>query len=173
MPSQDVPGQDVPGQDVPGQDVPGQDVPGRDVAQSFPVLIETPDGVQINVNGVAQVTLPCHTRFTERGRKEEELSAERLDFWLPQGSNLLIGTMGMIILAALFTMVGIGIQLGVAGVLAVGLSEASTFGRWVSFLILCAVGVFTLRYSVTAIRALADPQPGSSMSNTAGTSFTL
>jgi hypothetical protein len=58
-------------------------------------------------------------------------------------------------------------------VLAVGLSEVNTFGRWVAFFILLALGIFTLWYSVTAIKALADPQPGSSMSNTAGTSFTL
>jgi hypothetical protein len=53
------------------------------------------------------------------------------------------------------------------------LSEASTFGRWLAFVLLFAVGIFTLTYSITAIRTLADPQPGSSMSSTAGTSFTL
>jgi hypothetical protein len=33
--------------------------------------------------------------------------------------------------------------------------------------------MFLLYYSTTAIRALADPQPGSSMSAVPGTSFTL
>jgi hypothetical protein len=81
--------------------------------------------------------------------------------------------MGMAILAGIVTMIGIGVELGTAGVLAVGLSEASTFGRWAAFVILFVVGIFTLIYSITAIRTLADPQPGSSMSNSAGTSFTL
>jgi hypothetical protein len=35
------------------------------------------------------------------------------------------------------------------------------------------LAAFTPHYSVTAIMALADPEPGSSMSTTAGASFTL
>ncbi len=135
------------------------------------------------MNGVAQVTLPTGTRYVAPYRlKDPEgpegpegtlLKAEQLRFRWPQGANSFIGTMGMVILASLVTMIGIGIQLGIAGVLAIGLSEANTFGRWVAFFILVAAGIFTLAYSVTAIRTLADPQPGSSLSSTAGTSFTL
>jgi hypothetical protein len=145
----------------------------QEVAQRFPVLVEAPEGAQITVNGVARVTLPEGTKSTTPFRREDKLSPEWLTFRWPQGSNSFIGTMGMVILAGLVTMIGIGVELGIAGVLAVGLSEASTFGRWVAFVILFAVGIFTLTYSVTAIRTLADPQPGSSMSSTAGTSFTL
>jgi len=35
------------------------------------------------------------------------------------------------------------------------------------------VALFTLYYSRTAIRTLADPRLGSSLSSTSGTSFTL
>lgn len=75
-------------------------------------------------------------------------------------------------IAALFTMLGIGAEIGVAGVLAF-LSDAATLGRWLGFALILLVAVFALYYGATAIRALADPQPGSSMSATPGTSFTL
>jgi hypothetical protein len=152
-----------------------QSAKSQEVAQRFPVLVTGPDGAQITVNGVARVTVPEHTKFSAPFRKEGALplSPEWRTFRWPQGSNSFIGTMGMVILAGIVTMIGIGVELGIAGVLAVGLSEASTFGRWVAFVILSAVGIFTLTYSVTAIRTLADPQPGSSMSSSAGTSFTL
>ena len=145
----------------------------QEVAQRFPVLVEAPEGVQITVSGVARVTLPEGTKSTAPFRQEGRLSADWLTFRWPQGSNSFIGTMGMVILAGLVTMIGIGVELGIAGVLAIGLSEESTFGRWLAFVLLFAVGIFTLTYSITAIRTLADPQPGSSMSSTAGTSFTL
>jgi len=46
-------------------------------------------------------------------------------------------------------------------------------GHWVSFALIVAIGGFALWYGVAAIRTLADPQPGSSMSAAPGTSFTL
>jgi hypothetical protein len=161
---------------VKGTGIPApQSAKSQEVAQRFPVMVAGLDGAQITVNGVARVTLPERTKFTAPFREEGvlPLSPEWRTFRWPQGSNSFIGTMGMAILAGIVTMIGIGVELGTAGVLAVGLSEASTFGRWAAFVILFVVGIFTLIYSITAIRTLADPQPGSSMSNSAGTSFTL
>ena len=101
------------------------------------------------------------------------MSEHRRYFRWPQGSSSLIGTLGMVILAALVTVFGVGAELGLVAVLMVGLSDASIVGRGFAAAALAGVALFTLWYSVTAIRALADPQPGSSMSSTAGTSFTL
>ena len=48
------------------------------------------------------------------------------------------------------------------------LGTSHTVGAVIGF-----VAVFALWYSKTAIEALANPQPGSSLSGSAGTSFTL
>jgi hypothetical protein len=69
-------------------------------------------------------------------------------------------------------MFGIGAQLGIAAVL-MALSDATLTGQIFAWVALGVVTLITLAYSMTAIRALADPQPGSSISATAGTSFTL
>ena len=84
----------------------------------------------------------------------------------------MVANMRLVIASALMTIFGIGIQVGIAGVLA-GYSDASPAGRWLALLLVVAVAVFTLNYSTMAIRTLADPQPGSSLSAVSGTSFTL
>ena len=81
--------------------------------------------------------------------------------------------MGMVLLAAMVTMFGAGAELGILTVLTVWFSELSTAWLVIAWLVAAFVAIFALGYSVTAIRSLADPQPGSSMSSTAGTSFTL
>jgi hypothetical protein len=43
----------------------------------------------------------------------------------PQGSNLLVGTLGIVVLVAMVTMFGIGMEVGLARVLTFGLSAAS------------------------------------------------
>ncbi len=41
------------------------------------------------------------------------------------------------------------------------------------FALIAAIALFTLYYSTTAVRTLADPQPELSLSAVSGTSFTL
>jgi hypothetical protein len=91
---------------------------------------------------------------------------------VPQGSSTMVANMGLVILAALMTIFGIGVQIGLAAVL-IGYSGASPWGRGTLLALIAAAALFTLYYSTTAIRALADPQPGSSLSAVSGTSFTL
>ena len=55
----------------------------------------------------------------------------------------------------------------------IGYSDASGDGRRTLLALIAAVALFTLYYSTMAMRALADPQPGSSLSAVSGTSFTL
>jgi hypothetical protein len=81
--------------------------------------------------------------------------------------------MRLAIVSALVTMFAVSAELGIAGVLAFRLSDASTTGHWIGLIIAAVVALFTLYYSTTAIRTLADPRPGSSLSSTSGTSFTL
>jgi hypothetical protein len=81
--------------------------------------------------------------------------------------------MRLIFVAALMTVFGVGAQLGIAGVLLYDFSDASTAGRRIALGVIGLIAAFLLYYSTTAIRSLADPQPGSSMSAAPGTSFTL
>ncbi len=146
--------------------------PGFDVVLRLPAQMVVPAGAKITVNGVAQVQAPGSTQVETPFRKSFTLADSRSRLRWPTG-DALVGTMGMIILAGIVTMFGVGVELGLALVLTVGLSEASLAGRVVAWVALVALALFTLGYSYTAVRALADPEPGSSMSSTGGTSFTL
>lgn len=149
-----------------------KDALADDVQLPLPAFVTSPSGAKITVNGVAAVIGPTGATVRTRYRNDFKLSKERSRFRLPQGPNSLAGTMGMILLAGLVTMFGIGIELGIVATL-VGLSEATRWAQGIMWALLFAVVVFTLHYSVTAFKSLADPEPGSTMSTTAGTSFTL
>lgn len=168
-------GGDLPGTlTIAGSDITSpDDHKSNDVNLPFPVWITPQWGAKITVNGVAEVTLPVCTKVTGRYREPFYLSREKSHSRLPAGPDSLAGTVGMVILAALVTMFAIGAQIGIVLVLAAGLSEVNTLGRLIAWVVLVVGGLCTLWYSVTAIRTLVDPQPGSSMSSTAGTSFTL
>jgi len=159
---------------IPAGDITAaKDHPGEDASVPFPVCIAAPAGARVTVAGVASVHLPDRTSVSAPYAGREEIAAERLTFRLPQGTNSLAGTMGMVLLAAMVTMFGAGAELGILTVLTVWFSELSTAWLVIAWLVAAFVAIFALGYSVTAIRSLADPQPGSSMSSTAGTSFTL
>jgi hypothetical protein len=141
----------------------------------YPVRIAVTGGAKITVTGVTDVTLPPGTQSTAPYRRQErsELLRERGLQVPPPGGNVMFATVGIVLAAAVVTMFGIGAQIGIAGVLSYGLSEASQAWRWVMLCVSAIIAVLVLWYSVTAIRALADPRPGSSISATGGTSFTL
>ena len=72
---------------------------------------------------------------------------------LPQGTNTLVGNMRLVTISALMTIFGVGAEIGIVGVLAVVLSNASTPGRWLIGVLLGFVAVFALWYSKTAIES--------------------
>ena len=157
---------------IPSDDVdPGQ-APAADATVSYPARIEATAGARITVVGVADITLPAGTTSRASYRAEAVLRTERT-LQVPASSSVLFGNLRMIVAAAVLTMFGIGAEIGIAGVLAYGLSEASLPGRWGMLGVTGLVGLLTIAYAVTAIRAIADPRPGSSISATSGTSFTL
>jgi hypothetical protein len=142
-----------------------------DVHIQYPMHIDVPDGAKITVTGTADVTFPPETVITAPRRQKYFLKRERY-FLVPQGTNVLVGNMGMILAANFFTMFGIGAELGIAVVLAY-FSEATQPWRVVMFCAIAAVAILVFTYAKTATRTMADPQPGSSLSSQAGTSFTL
>jgi hypothetical protein len=158
---------------IPGSDITTpRDDPSDDRNLSYPVWITPTDGAKITANGVADVTVPAGLRVTAPYRKGFRLSARRTHFQLPQGTDSLAGTVAMVIVAALVTTFGIGMQIGIAATL-VGLSQADLTGRVILWLLLVVATAFTLYYGVTSIGTLADPEPGSNLSPMTSSSFTL
>ncbi len=142
-----------------------------DTELASPVWILAPCGAKLTVNGAANVVLPAETEITAPRRRIPPLRTSRR-LLIPQGSNTMVANMFLVIVSALMTIFGIGVQVGLAAVLA-GYSDASPAGRGFVFALIAAIALFTLYYSTTAVRTLADPQPGSSLSAVSGTSFTL
>jgi hypothetical protein len=142
-----------------------------DIPVPCPVFLTAPAGAKITVAGTADVELPAGLAMMAPRRRYYVLKYDR-HLTVPAPAGTLGASMRLVIVAALLTVFGVGAQLGIAGVLAY-FSDASTTGRWVAFGLLGAVAAFLLYYSTTAIRSLADPQPGSSLSAVPGTSFTL
>jgi hypothetical protein len=143
-----------------------------DATFAYPARIEAATGAKVTVVGVADITLPAGTKSKASYRAEADLRADR-GLQVPTGANVLFGNLRMIIAVAAVTMFGIGAEIGIAGVLAYGLSEASQPWRVGMLAVIGLVALLTIAYAVTAIRAIADPRPGSSISATSGTSFTL
>jgi hypothetical protein len=151
--------------------VPRPQAKPNDVLIQYPAQIDAPGGAKITVTGTADITFPQDTVITAPRRQTRPLTKER-KLLAPQGTNVLVANMGMLIVANIFTMFGIGAELGIAGVLAY-FSEATQPWRVVMFCAIAAVATLVFVYAETATRAMADPQPGSSLSSQAGTSFTL
>jgi hypothetical protein len=142
-----------------------------DVKIMYPASIKAPGGAKITVVGTADVTFPEHAVITAPRRAVYKLRQKRR-LLAPQGTNVLVANMGMLLLANILTMFGIGAELGIAGVLAY-LSEATQLWRVVIFCGIAGLALLVFVYAKTAMRTMADPQPGSSISSQAGTSFTL
>jgi hypothetical protein len=137
----------------------------------FPVRIAGKGGAKITVTGTADIRLPQNAVISGPRQQDHKLRNSR---WLliPQGTNVIVGNLGIMVIASIFTMFGIGAELGIAYVLT-NFSEAT--GPWPAaiYCALAALAVLVLGYAKTATRTMADPQPGSSTSAQAGTSFTL
>lgn len=139
----------------------------------LPVLISTSDGARISAADSARVRLPEDAVVLTPGRKPRTVTAKWPLLTLTSaGGDLLVGTLRMVIVSALVTVFGIGAEMGLTLSL-IALSDVSSVLRITTASIVGVIGLFLLYYSVTAIRTLADPQPGSSLSSVAGTSFTL
>ena len=148
-----------------------------DALITYPATVSAPDGAKISVVGVADVRLPQDTTIraattAPRSQDPYHLPAARV-LPVPPGPGMIVANMKIILIAAVVTTFGTGAEFGIAGVLSYGLSEATQGWRLAMLGATVLVAVFVLWYSVTAIGALADPQPGSSLSAESGTSYTL
>lgn len=149
--------------------------PGTVSAGAFPFRLSPAGGAKLTVTGTADVHLPAQAVITgPRLRRSKARAVPVGGRWLllPQGSTVIVGSLGVMVATNVFTIFGIGAEFGIAFALA-RLSDAS--GGWSTGIYagLAALGAFLLIYAITATQAMANPQPGSSLSAQAGTSFTL
>jgi hypothetical protein len=159
---------------VSKDDVVGPNPPPRaDTPLQHPVLIHSAGGAKVTVTGAADITVPEGAVVSSPSPRLSSYPLPRQrQLMAPQGTNLIVANLRIILAVNLLTMFGIGAQLGIAGVLT-AYSDATGFGQIWALIALGAVAVFAIVYAATATRAVSDPQPGSSLSAQAGTSFTL
>jgi hypothetical protein len=141
-------------------------------------------GAKITVVGVADVRIPAGANVispdgtgnqdpsgTKGRRHGRPAPGERLT--IPAGTSVIQADPRSMVPAAVLTMFAIGTELGMIVVLAVFFSAARGYGICLAWILSALVAAGVLSYGATAMRSLANPQPGSSLSSDASTSFTL
>lgn len=157
--------------DVLAQAVPQAPPAPPDLPLTQPILIDAASGAKITVTGAADVSLPKNAVISAPRRRDYALPRPR-QFLAPQGTNVIVASLGIILSVNILTMFGIGAELGIAGVLA-AFSRADSTGIGFIAAALAIISIVVVLYAGTATRTMADPQPGSSISSQAGASFTL
>jgi hypothetical protein len=146
------------------------------VSSAFPIRggdrVTVIGGAKISVTGVANIMLPWGTTVTAPGYLRKILSVET-PIVVPPSTDLIAADMRCLIPAASLTIFGIGTEIGMVAILAGHFSRAGSGGHVTAWIISAIAAVGLIVYAVTAMRALADPAPGSSLSGRSGTSFTL
>jgi hypothetical protein len=134
-------------------------------------LITVTEGATATVTGVADILFPNAT-IVAPGHSGMGL-APNTTLTVPTGPNVMAAGMGSVLPTAILTTFGAGAEIGLVGVLAAHYSTAGGAGDVAAIVISAVVAAVLVLYGATAIRALADPTPGTSLSSAAGTSFTL
>jgi hypothetical protein len=149
---------------------------GQLQGSQFPVIADDriiiSGGAKISVTGVANIILPQDTPVTAPGYKRQTLSTET-PVVVPPSTDLIVADMRCLIPAGALTVFGIGIDIGMVAILAGYFSHANFAGHVAAWVISAVAALGLIVYAATAMRALADPMPGSSLSGRSGTSFTL
>jgi hypothetical protein len=141
------------------------DSPAELLSKDFPF-------VTIKPTGSAMITLPSGTTVKAPEDKEPHpCRAARLR--VPVGSNVIVADFRSLIPAALVTMLGIGAELGILGVLAFSLSNRTAPIRGTALALVIIVAIVVLWYATTTTAALADSTPGSALTPDSSTSATL
>lgn len=138
-------------------------------------------GAKLSFLGRASLTLPPGTRMTAPGSNQDDpakgsyLMMTATTFPLPHTSQVIAAQMWSLLLASCITLfgAGAGAELGILGILAMGLASAALLIRTLLLAAVVAAGLVLTSYSVTSIKALADTTPGDTLNTTRGTAFIL
>lgn len=148
----------------PGEPAPDPQIAGGD-------LIALTEGATATVTGAADILLPAAT-VVAPGRHDVPLK-QNTTLAVPSGTNVMAAGMGSVLPTAVLTTFGAGAEIGLVAVLAAHYTTAGGAGHVAAIVIAAVVAAVLVLYGATAIRALADPAPGTSLSSAAGASFTL
>lgn len=134
-------------------------------------LITVTEGAVATVTGAADIKLEGATIIAPGSRGMAVKPGTTLT--VPSGPNVMAAGMGSVLSAAALTTFGIGAEIGLIAVLAAHYSPAGHAGRVAAMVISAVVAAGLVLYGATGIRSLADPTPGTSLSSSGRTSFTL
>lgn len=129
-------------------------------------------GAVVSVVGVADIRLDAGTTILAPGHRGMQLK-NAMSITVPSNSNVIAAGMRSLLSAAAVTTFGIATEIGVVAVLAIRYARLTGVAHAAAWVIPAVAGIGLIVYGATAIRALADPTPGSSMGAGSGTSFTL
>jgi hypothetical protein len=144
--------------------------PNPQVSAGEQITVTT--GAIMTITGAADIFFRAGTTMTALGGRAMRLGADTT-ITVPSSSNVMVAGMGSLLPAAALTMFGIGTEIGLIAVLAVHYSRATHSGQIAAGIISAGVAAGLALYGATAIRALADPTPGSSLNAEARSSFIL
>ncbi len=143
--------------------------PDPQIAASDPITVT--QGAVATVTGAADILLRAATIVAPGSRGMALKSDTTLT--VPSAPDVMAAGMGSVLSAAALTVFGIGTEIGLIAVLAAHYSPAGGAGRVAAVVISAVVAAGLILYGATSIRSLADPTPGTSLSSSARTSFTL
>lgn len=131
---------------------------------------------KISFTGRAVLKLPAGTIVAAPGMESglpprNSALKQTMVFRLPHTGEVVMAWMWALLLASGVTLLGTGAELGILGVLAFSLAQASLLIRSVCLAGAAVLGAVVLVYSVVSIRALADPAPGDALNGSGGASF--
>jgi hypothetical protein len=129
-------------------------------------------GAVASVVGVADIHLDAGTTILAPGHRGMQLK-NAISITVPSNSNVIAAGMRSLLSAAAVTTFGIAMEIGLIAVLAIRYARLTGPAHAAAWVIPAVAGIGLIVYGATAIRALADPTPGSSMGAGSGTSFTL
>jgi hypothetical protein len=135
-------------------------------------LITVTEGAVATVTGAADIFLPRAATMMAPGSRGMALKPNTT-LTVPSAPNVMAAGMGSVLSAAALTTFGVGTEIGLVAVLAAHYSPAGHAGRVAAVVISALVAAGLILYGATSIRSLADPTPGTSLSSSARTSFTL
>jgi hypothetical protein len=134
-------------------------------------LITVTGGAVATVTGAADICFTAATIVAAAGRGMALKAGTTIT--VPSAPNVMAAGMGSVLSAAALTTFGVGAEIGLIAVLAAHYSPAGDAGRVAAVVISAVVAAGLVLYGATSIRSLADPTPGTSLSSSARTSFTL
>jgi hypothetical protein len=129
-------------------------------------------GAVATVVGAADIHLDAGTTMLAPGHRGMRLKND-MSITVPSNSNVIAAGMRSLLSAAAFTTFGVATEIGLVAVLAIRYARLTGPALAAAWVIPAVAGIGLIVYGATAIRALADPTPGSSMDAGSGTSFTL